>query len=223
MTSQHDHESNSLSGSSGGPSVPMPLAIAADKPSANGPTPGTRLIIFAALVLPSALIPLLVLRRSVNNLHRKIDELSGATRGLHHEYKSAMLELSDRRTQHEQLQAMISKARDDHTHLRRETYRLRKSRARKDERMRGQVQELRASNQYVNELFRGLKDLTYTITPCNAGPRSRVCGSWGPLSLMSPHSCRRLNSSRGYSRPDLMQEVLNVSGFLLCNLKVWVR
>ncbi|KAH9998349.1 hypothetical protein BJV77DRAFT_940738 [Russula vinacea] len=151
MTSQHDHESNSLSGSSGGPSVPMPLAIAADKPSANGPTLGTRLIIFSALVLPSALIPLLVLRRSVNNLHRKIDELSGATRGLHHEYKSVMLELSDRRTQHEQLQAMISKARDDHTHLRRETYRLRKSRARKDERMRGQVQELRASNQYVNE------------------------------------------------------------------------
>ncbi|KAF8484485.1 hypothetical protein DFH94DRAFT_598503, partial [Russula ochroleuca] len=114
-------------------------------------TLGTRLIIFSALVLPSALIPLLVLRRSVNNLHRKIDELSGATRGLHHEFKSVMLELSDRRTQHEQLQVMIAKTRDGLTHLRGETYRLRRVHVREDERMRGQVQELIASNQYVNE------------------------------------------------------------------------
>jgi hypothetical protein len=181
MTSQHDHESNSLSGFSGGPSAPIPPAFAADKPSANGPTLGTRLIIFSALLLPSALIPLLVLRRSVNNLHRKIDELSGATRGLHHEYKSVLLELSDRRTQHEQLQVMIAKAKDDLTHLRRETYRLRRSRARKDEWMRGQVQGLIASNQYVNRYSEALRDLTYTVATCNAGPRSRVYGSWGPL------------------------------------------
>jgi hypothetical protein len=154
MTSQqHDHESNSLSGFSGGSSVPTSPTIPADKPSASGPTLGTRLIIFSALVLPSALIPLLVLRRSVNNLHRKIDELSGATRGLHHEFKSVMLELSDRRTQHEQLQVMIAKTRDGLTHLRGETYRLRRVHVREDERMRGQVQELIASNQYVNELL----------------------------------------------------------------------
>jgi hypothetical protein len=147
MTShQPDHENNSHSGVSGGPS-PTPLPNSSDKPS--GPTLGTRLIIFSALVIPSALIPLLVLRRSVNNLHRKVDELKGATRDLHHEFKSVMLELSVRREQHERLQAMIVKTRKDLAHLRGETYRRRKSRAREDERMHGQVQELVASNQYV--------------------------------------------------------------------------
>ncbi|KAF8506021.1 hypothetical protein F5888DRAFT_1791944 [Russula emetica] len=115
-----------------------------DKPS--GPTLGTRLIIFSALVLPSALIPLLVLRRSVNNLHRKVDELRVATRDLNHEFKSVMLELSVRREGHEQLQAMIAETRGGLINLRGETYRRRRARAREDERMQGQVQELGASN-----------------------------------------------------------------------------
>jgi hypothetical protein len=164
MTSQQpDHENNSLSGILGGPSAPTPLAIPSDKPT--GPTVGTRLIIFSALLIPSALIPLLVLRRSVNNLHRKVDELKGATRDLHREFKSVMLELSVRREQHEQLQAMIVKTKGDLTHLRGETYRRRKARAREDGRMQGQVQELVASNQYVDSrLLRALRDLTYTVS-----------------------------------------------------------
>lgn len=176
MTSQQpDHENDSLSGVLSGPSAPTSFAIPSDRPS--GPTLGTRLIIFSALVIPSALIPLFVLRRSVNNLHRKVDELKGATRHLHHEFKSAMLELSVRREQHEQLQAMIVKTRDDLTNLRGETYRRRKARAREDERMQGQVQELVASNQYVNasRLLGTLRYLTYTISTCNhSGIRSRV-------------------------------------------------
>jgi hypothetical protein len=148
--------------------VPTPLPIPSDKPS--GPTVGTRLIIFSALVVPSALIPLLILRRSVNNLHRKVDELKGATRDLHHEFKSVMLELSVRREQHGQLQATIAKTRDDLTHLRGETYRRRKARARGDERMQGQVQELVAYNQYVISLsLRASRDLTYAVAPyCRA-------------------------------------------------------
>ena len=175
MTSQQpDHENDSLSGVLGGPSAPAPLAIPPDKP--YGPTLGTRLIIFSALVIPSALIPLFVLRRSVNNLHRKVDELKGATRDLHREFKSVMSELSVRREQHEQLQAMIIKTRDDLTQLRGETYRRQKVRAREDERLQGQVQELVASNQYVNSrLLRAPRYLTYTILTCNhTGIRSRV-------------------------------------------------
>jgi hypothetical protein len=173
MTSQQpDHESNPLSGILGGPSAPTPLAIPSDKPS--GPTLGTRLIIFSALVLPSALIPLLVLRRSVNNLHRKIDELRGATRGLHHEFKSVMLELSVRREQHEQLQAMVVKARDGITHLRGETHRLRRARARENEQMQGQVQELIAFNQYVNDYSGTLGDLTYTVHCCTLQYRAQI-------------------------------------------------
>jgi len=149
MTSQQpDHGSNPPSGILDGPSAPNPLAVPSDKLS--GPTLGTRLIIFSALVLPSALIPLLVLRRSVNNLHRKVDELRVATRDLHHEFKSVMLELSVRREKHEQLQAMIAETRDGLTQLRGETYRRRRARAREDERMQGHVKELEASNQYVN-------------------------------------------------------------------------
>ncbi|SRR6266478_6310096 len=149
MTSQQpDHESNSLSGTSGGPSAPTTPAMPTDKHP--GPTLGTRLVIFSALALPSALIPLLVLRRSVNNLHRKIDELRAATRDLHHEFKSVILELSVRREKHRQLQAMIAETRNDLTQLRGETYRRGRTRAREDERMQGQVQELESSNQYVN-------------------------------------------------------------------------
>lgn len=223
MTSeQPDHENDSLSGIMGGPPAPTPLPIPSDKPS--GPTVGTRLIIFSALVIPSALIPLLVLRRSVNNLHRKVDELKGATRDLHHEFKSVILELSVRREQHGQLQTVIAKTRDDLTQLRGETYRRRKARARGDERMQGQVQELVAYNQYVISLqLRASRDLTYTVAPYNVGPRSRVSGSWGHLSPTSPHSCKRCSSIRDCSRPDLMVKVLNAFGFLLCNLKVWVR
>jgi len=149
MTSQQpDHECNTLSGILDGPSAPTPLAMPSSKPS--GPTFGTRLIIFSALVLPSALIPLLVLRRSVNNLHRKVDELRVTTRDLHREFKSVMLELSVRREQHEELQAMIAGTRNGLTRLRGETYRKQRALARDDERIQGQVQELQVSNQYVN-------------------------------------------------------------------------
>ena len=149
MTSQEpDHERNTLSGILDVPSGPTPLAMPSNKPS--GPTFGTRLIIFSALVLPSALIPLLVLRRSVNNLHRKIDELRVTTRDLHREFKSVMLELSVRREQHEGLQAMIAGTKNGLTQLRGETYRKQRALARDDERIQGQVQELQVSNQYVN-------------------------------------------------------------------------
>ena len=142
MTSpQPDHECNHLSSSLDGPSAPTPPVMTSNKPS--GPTFGTRLIIFSALVLPTALIPLLALRRRVNNLHRKVDELRVATRDLHHEF----MELSVRREQYE---AMIAETRGSLTQLRGETYRRWRARARDDERIQGQVQEVQASNQYVN-------------------------------------------------------------------------
>lgn len=87
----------------------------------TGLTPGVRLAIFSALLLPSALVPLFVLRRSVNQLHRKVDELKGATNSLHQEFKSVMLELSIRRENHAQLQAMIAKTRERLANLHRET------------------------------------------------------------------------------------------------------
>lgn len=147
MASQQiDHETISPSGALC--DLSAPLAVPTDKPS--GPTLGTRLIIFSALVLPSALIPLLILRRSVNNLHRKIDELRVSTRGLHHESKSVMLELSVRREQNEHLRAMIAETKGGLEHLRRKTRRMRRARADEDERMQDQVQELVASNRYVH-------------------------------------------------------------------------
>lgn len=156
MTSQQpDHESNPLSGILDGPPAPTPPETPSNRPS--GLTLGTRLIIFSALVLPSALVPLLVLRRSVNNLHRKVDELRVASRNLHHEFKSVTLELSVRRRQHQQLLAMISDTRDSLTQLRGESYRRWRTRVREGERMQGQVQELEASNQYVNSVVRGCK------------------------------------------------------------------
>lgn len=152
MTSQQPHnERDSPYGILDDLSTPTPSAVSPDKPL--GPTLGTRLIIFSALVLPSALIPLFVLRRSVNGLHRKIDELRGATRGLHHEFKAVASELSVRREQHQQLQAMITETRQGLARLRGEAQRMRTERTNKDERLRNQLQDLVASNQYVAPLI----------------------------------------------------------------------
>lgn len=112
----------------------------------SGPTPGTRLVIFAALLLPSALVPLFVLRRSVNQLHRKIDELKGVTNGLHQEFKSVMLELSIRREQHEQLRTMIAETREGLANMRGETQRTQAARAYWDQQTREQIQGLVTSN-----------------------------------------------------------------------------
>src|SRR5712671_2442940 len=228
MTSQQPElESNSPAGISGGHPAPTILAIPTDKPS--GPTLGTRLIIFSALVLPSALIPLFVLRRSVNNLHRKVDQLHGATRDLHHEFKSVMLELSIRREQHERLQGMIAETRKGLARLREETQRSGKERASEDERMRVQVRELVASDQYVHHYphasFPPANDWTHVflILLCDAELRTCVCGSWGHLSLTLPRLCKRSNSSRASSRIKLMEEALNDFGFSPCNLRGWVR
>jgi hypothetical protein len=155
MTLQEDyHETGSPSGvmdDLSTISTATPVVAPPDKPS--GPTLGTRLIIFSALVLPSALIPLLVLRRSVNGLHRKVDELREATSGLHHEFKSVTSELSIRREQHEQLRAMITETREGLAQLRGEAQRMRTERASEDDRLRKRVQDLVASNQCVTRLI----------------------------------------------------------------------
>jgi len=142
---QHERVSPSGSGALDDLSAATPLAISPDKPS--GPTLGTRLVIFSALVLPSALIPLLVLRRSVKGLHRKVDELRAATRDLHHEFKSVASELSVRREQHEQLRAMVAETREGLAQVRSEAQRVRVERTSEDERLRNQVQDLVSSNQ----------------------------------------------------------------------------
>lgn len=116
----------------------------------TGPTPGTRLVIFSALLLPSALLPLFVLRRSVNQLHRKIDELKGATNNLHQEFKSVILELSIRREQHEQLRAMIAETRERHANMRRETQRTQAERENWDQQTREHIQGLVTSNRCVS-------------------------------------------------------------------------
>ena len=226
MTSQQPHnERDSPSGILDDLSTP----ISPDKPL--GPTLGTRLIIFSALVLPSALIPLLVLRRSVNGLHRKIDELGEATRGLHHEFKAVASELSIRREHHQKLQAMITETRVGLAQLRGEAQRLRTDHTNKDERLRNQLEDLVASNQYVATLIisgvarGGHLTRTYPVAYSHrydAGSRLRVYGSWGRLLPTSLRSCKRLNFSRGSSRLDSMAGASNAFGFLPCNLRRWV-
>jgi uncharacterized protein YoxC len=148
------HERDSPDGVMDDLSITSPITIPPGRPS--GPTLRTRLIIFSALVLPSALIPLLVLRRSVNGLHRQIDELREATRGLHHEFKSVVSELSIRREQHDHLRAMVAETKEGLAQLRREAQRTRTERTSADERLRKEVQDLAASNQCVTLLIQSM-------------------------------------------------------------------
>jgi hypothetical protein len=129
---------------SGEASTPIAVPLPPHKPS--GPTLGTRLVIFSALLLPSAVLPLLFLRRSVNGLHRKIDELKVATGCLHGEFKSVMSELSVRREEHERLRVMISETREGLVHLREETQQAQAMRRSEDKPLRDQIQELVASD-----------------------------------------------------------------------------
>jgi hypothetical protein len=148
------HERDSPDGIMSDLSITSPMAVPPDRPS--GPTLGTRLIIFSALVLPSALIPLLVLRRNINGLHRKVDDLREATRGLHHEFKSVVSELSIRREQHDQLRAMVAETKEGLAQLRGEAQRTRTERTSADERLRKEVQDLAASNQCVTLLIQSM-------------------------------------------------------------------
>jgi hypothetical protein len=129
--------------------VMAPVDSSTSTPEATrttGPTPGTRLAIFSALLLPLAVVPLFVLRRSVNQLHRKIDELKGATNSLHQEFKSVMLELSIRREQHEQLRAMVAETKGRLANLHRETQQTQVVREKWDRQTREQIQGLVTSN-----------------------------------------------------------------------------
>ncbi|KAF8270994.1 hypothetical protein EI94DRAFT_651855 [Lactarius quietus] len=139
--------------------VMVPVEASASIPEAvrtAGLTPGMRLAIFSALLLPSALVPLFVLRRSVNQLHRKIDELKGATNSLHQEFKSVMLELSIRREQHEQLRIMTAETRERLEKLHRKTQRTRVARERWDQQTGEQIQGLVTSNQMQTSRLREL-------------------------------------------------------------------
>jgi len=122
----------------------------------TGPSPGTRLAIFSALLLPLAVVPLFVLRRSVNQLHRKIDELKGATNSLHHEFKSVMLELSIRREQHEQLRAITAETKGRLANLHRETQQTQVARVKWDRKTREKIQGLVTSNQIQTSRLREL-------------------------------------------------------------------
>ncbi|KAI0265123.1 hypothetical protein BC834DRAFT_880217 [Gloeopeniophorella convolvens] len=150
MTSQqpnHPHEPPTQ----GTQSSPVPLSTtSAHQAGERAPAlaPGTRIIVFTALLLPAAVLPLLVLRRSLTSLHRKIDALATTTGGLQHELRSTLLELSVRKEQHEQLRAVLDETRASLAALRGETQRAQV--------VRDRIQELVVSNRcaspYVHRL-----------------------------------------------------------------------
>ncbi|KAI0320619.1 hypothetical protein OF83DRAFT_529674 [Amylostereum chailletii] len=70
-------------------------------------SPESRLIVFSAIVLPVALAPLIVLRRSLVALHRKVDASYAASQALQRELKATLLDMSVRRDEHRQLKTLV--------------------------------------------------------------------------------------------------------------------
>lgn len=66
-------------------------------------TPEIRLAVFTTLVFPVALIPFLMLRRSLTSLHVKTDSVQGNIIGLHRKLKDTLYDLSWRREEHAKL------------------------------------------------------------------------------------------------------------------------
>jgi septal ring factor EnvC (AmiA/AmiB activator) len=70
-----------------------------------------RLAVFSALVFPVALVPFLLLRRSLHGMHHKLDQTRVAVNGLQRELKSTLFEMSVRRDEHARLNGSIMELR----------------------------------------------------------------------------------------------------------------
>jgi len=122
-------------------------------------TPGTRLVIFAALVFPLALLPFVTLRRQVLGLHRKLDEVGTTTTTLHRELKTTLLELSVAREEHGRLRGLLEETRQSVEKMREDNYRNQLARVSKEKEIHGQIQELLASRNQTQLQVSHLREL----------------------------------------------------------------
>ena len=86
-------------------------------------TPEIRLVVFTSLVFPVALIPFLMLRRSLHSLHTKTDSVQGNIIGLHRNLKDTLYDLSWRREEQAKIGTTVSEMQKVISELREQIHR----------------------------------------------------------------------------------------------------
>ncbi len=119
-------------------------------------SPLTHIAIFAAILAPTAILPYLAVRRHLISLHRKVAEVCVANAALQRDLKTALLEASIRREEHDRLRTMIGEARRDLERIRAEVGRNELARARLEERTKRDIQDLmeeKLRTRYVRQIY----------------------------------------------------------------------
>ena len=109
-------------------------------------SPWTHFAIFTGILAPVALLPYLAVRGHLVSLHRKVSEVSHTNAALQRDLKAALLESSIRREEHDRLAAAMTEIRSSLDRFRAEQAAKDLQRARDEERMRSQIEELTAEN-----------------------------------------------------------------------------
>ena len=131
---------------------------APQRPPVQPLSPLTHIAIFAAVIAPTALLPYLAVRRHLISLHRKVAEVGVANAALQRDLKTALLEASIRRDEHDRLRGMIEDVRRDLEKARVEGGRNELMRVRLEERTRRNIQDLMEER----EKTRCVRDITFS-------------------------------------------------------------
>ncbi|KAI0765508.1 hypothetical protein BC629DRAFT_1258936, partial [Irpex lacteus] len=126
-------------------------------------SPLTHIAIFAAILAPTAILPYLAVRRHLISLHRKVAEVGVANAALQRDLKTALLEASIRREEHDRLRTMIGEARRDLERIRAEVGRNELARARLEERTKRDIQDLMEEKLRTRNGLAHLRDLSSSL------------------------------------------------------------
>ncbi|KAI0068891.1 hypothetical protein BV25DRAFT_1817814 [Artomyces pyxidatus] len=108
-------------------------------------SPETRLAVFSAIIFPAAIIPLLVVRRSLSSMHLKIDQIGATTSTLRRECKLSLSELAVQKEERAQLRHSLSETQRSLNSLRESLQRLQASHDVTQHRTNTQAEELMKS------------------------------------------------------------------------------
>ncbi|VDB90175.1 unnamed protein product [Peniophora sp. CBMAI 1063] len=109
-------------------------------------TPEVRLVVFTSLVFPVALIPFLMLRRSLHGLHVKTDSVQGNIIGLHRKLKDTLYDLSWRREEHAKLGATVTEMQSTIASLREQMHKEQLERVEREKEWEMRMQRLAMSD-----------------------------------------------------------------------------
>ncbi len=110
-------------------------------------SPLTHVLILTSILGPVALFPYLAVRRHLLSIHRKIGEVGAVSAVLQRDLKTALLEASIRREEHERLRALIDETRRDVEKVKTEENKRELARATVSERMRRDLEDLMVERQ----------------------------------------------------------------------------